>query len=390
MNGRYRTKLAWRILIFVTGPGLIGLFGFLLVILIKGADEHPGALIFLGSVSLAMIGLMLYGIVDSIIGYYEIGDDFVAQHTMFGTKTVPLSDIKGVMTDKNYTILVPKPGKKGLKISKYLQKYDEITWWAYTNFEDLGTQKADEEDVEVLKEVTREVPASEHDHRLKKAKTVSKYLNLAGYGVGFWTLFYPHPYDFAVLASMVVPIIIIIAIWHFKGFLRYNGQDKSRYPVMTGPLLLPVAALVLRMLFDFEVLDYGNLWSMAAAIAVGLVVTAMWTSNEFSVRSWVSGFTVSFYTIAFYGYAIGSLVIINCYFDASAYETYAAEILGKEVSSGKSTTYYLDLSPWGPRTVHERVSVGHNAFDRANVGDTVEVHVFEGRLKAKWFEIEIE
>jgi len=51
------------------------------------------------------------------------------------------------------------------------------------------------------------------------------------------------------------------------------------------------------------------------------------------------------------------------------------------------TTYYLDLSPWGPRTEHEQVSVDKNLFNRANVGDTVEVYLYEGRLKAKWFEV---
>jgi hypothetical protein len=83
------------------------------------------------------------------------------------------------------------------------------------------------------------------------------------------------------------------------------------------------------------------------------------------------------------------MVIINCRFDSQEHETYTAAVLEKEISDGKTTTYYLDLTPWGPRTEHEKVSVTHDAFRRANIGDTVEVYLYKGRLNAKWFEVGI-
>jgi len=387
MKGRYRIKTGWRIFLLIGCPLLAALFVYLFIFVINATYMVVAGRIFIAAISLGMTGLMLYGIGDAIIGYYEIGDDFIAQRTIFGKKTIRLSDIQGVSMNDKYIRLVPVTGKKGLNVSLYIEKSDDIGAWAYSRFEDLDTQKAEEEDIEVLKEVTREIPALDHDNQLAKARRAAKYLNWAGYGTGLLAFFYSHPYDAVVVSTMVVPVVIILAIRWSKGFLRYNGTDKSRYPIMAFVILMPIAGLGIRAMFDFNILDFGNLWIEAIAVDAALIAMAMWSSNELSFKGPMSTFTLVFMSVLFYGYAISSMTIINCRFDSGDYQPFKAAILNKEISDGKVTTYYLDLSPWGPRTEHEQVSVDKNLFNRANVGDTVEVYLYEGRLKAKWFEV---
>ena len=110
-------------------------------------------------------------------------------------------------------------------------------------------------------------------------------------------------------------------------------------------------------------------------------------AKEFSLRKWKSLLMVLLFTCFTYAYAISAMIIINCRFDETEAQVFRAKILKKETSSGKSTEYNLDLSPWGPRTEHEKVSVGSKAYARASVGDTVEVYLYKGRLHAKWFQV---
>jgi hypothetical protein len=390
MNGRYRTRLGWRIFILLGAPPLAALFIYVLTLFINAENPQMFVLLFMVPLCLAMIGLMLYGIGDAIIGYYEIDDNFITHRTILRKKIVPLANIYGVSVNQNYIHLKSKEGKDRINITSYIEKRDQIIEWAYENFEDIDAETAEAQDIEVLREVTQDIPVKEHDIQLEKAKKNAKYLNWAGYGSGLWALLYPHPYELAVAAAMLAPIITIIAIWRFKGFLRYNGFDKSRYPIMLNPMIVSICGLVLRALFDFEILDHGNLWIEAGTVSIAVMTVAVLTSKQFSFKTLTSAFTIVFFVAFFYAYAISSMIIINCRFDSSDYQAFEARVLDKETSGGKTTTYYLDLTPWGPRTEHEKVSVGRHGYERANVGDTVEVYLYKGRLKAPWFELGIE
>lgn len=141
---------------------------------------------------------------------------------------------------------------------------------------------------------------------------------------------------------------------------------------------------------DFDVIDYGNLWTEAGTITVVIVTFLILTSKQITLKTWKSGFIALTYAALFYIYSISSLKVVNCRFDSSDPEIFEAQVLAKERSSGKTTSYYLDLSPWGPRTEHEKVPVGSHGFERANVGDTVEVYLYPGRFKASWFQVGIE
>lgn len=387
MKGRYRTKTGWRVFILIFGPLFIALGVYLLATL--NTQETEAAKWIVAPVSLGLIGLMSYATWDSVFGYYEIGDDFVAHRTIFGKKVVPIADIKGVAVNDKYILLVAKPGKRGLDISRYIQSSDDIAVWAYTTFEDLDAQISEKEDVDILEELAQDQMDS-HDEKLEKAKKVSGYLYWSGVGIGFWAFFYPRPwYDLIVIAAMVIPLVILISVISLKGYLRFNGVEKSRYPVMAYPFMVPICGLSIRAIFDFDVLSYVPLWTQAFTVSIVITCIMVWLAKEFSLRSWKSALTVFLFLCFTYAYSVSSLIIINCRFDSSNAQTFEAKILSKEKDSGKRTEYYLDLSPWGPRTEHEKVSVGPKAFERANVGDTVEVYLYQGRLNAKWFEIGI-
>jgi hypothetical protein len=88
--------------------------------------------------------------------------------------------------------------------------------------------------------------------------------------------------------------------------------------------------------------------------------------------------------MAAYGY--GAVVLGNSELDAAAGRNYRVEVLAMHYSHGsRSTTYYLTLAPWGPRTRPEDVSVARNLYSATRPGEQVCVHQGAGALGIGWY-----
>ena len=66
---------------------------------------------------------------------------------------------------------------------------------------------------------------------------------------------------------------------------------------------------------------------------------------------------------------------------------YAAKVLGSRISTGKTTSYYLELGPWGPRKESEEVDVGREYYERGSHRKTVCVYLFRGAFGIRWFQV---
>jgi hypothetical protein len=61
-------------------------------------------------------------------------------------------------------------------------------------------------------------------------------------------------------------------------------------------------------------------------------------------------------------------------------------VTGKHTVSGKSTTYYLDLAPWGPLQKPNKISVSSSSYRDAVPGDQICLDLHPGRLQAQWYQ----
>lgn len=86
----------------------------------------------------------------------------------------------------------------------------------------------------------------------------------------------------------------------------------------------------------------------------------------------------------FYGY--GLAVVADTAADHSAPVAYTTEVVGKHISHGKSTHYYLHLAPWGPMTGINRLSVSGSKYDAYSIGDSVCLELHAGALHAPWYQ----
>jgi hypothetical protein len=86
-------------------------------------------------------------------------------------------------------------------------------------------------------------------------------------------------------------------------------------------------------------------------------------------------------------YACGLIMMADTLPDHAPATTYSADVLGKHISHGRSTSYYLELAPWGPMPAPNRLSVSSREYDSVNVGDEVCVSLHPGSLHQAWYQL---
>jgi hypothetical protein len=79
------------------------------------------------------------------------------------------------------------------------------------------------------------------------------------------------------------------------------------------------------------------------------------------------------------------VIAANTLLDESIGRTYSVGVRGKHTSHGRSTSYYLELEPWGPIDKPNRLSVSALAYTTTAIGDAVCVSLRDGALNAAWY-----
>jgi hypothetical protein len=84
-------------------------------------------------------------------------------------------------------------------------------------------------------------------------------------------------------------------------------------------------------------------------------------------------------------YAFGLIAIADTQLDKGTPTNYRTQVLDKHITRGKSTSYYLDLAPWGPFAQAKSLNVPIRVYDSTELGDTVCLVLHPGALHAAWY-----
>jgi hypothetical protein len=87
--------------------------------------------------------------------------------------------------------------------------------------------------------------------------------------------------------------------------------------------------------------------------------------------------------VGFYGY--GFTVVLNTQSDHGPRQSYRTLVTGKHTSSGRSTSYILELAPWGPMQKMNTISVSSREYGQATEGDSVCFALHPGALHIAWY-----
>lgn len=382
----YKTAKGWTIFVYLFAPLLIGLFGWLLVLPFLNGNFEPNASWILIPVSIALIALMVVGVLDVYKGRLIIKHNSIKSISTISNRELAFDEIKGFTVNEQYIFVEPKSKEqKRIKISKYMGGYSEILHWLAQNFPDLDIQNAIIEEQEILNDENIGWTKEIREEKLVKAKQTSKLINRAAGLSSAWILFYPTPYQYSILTAIVIPIIALVVVKLSNGLIRVDEKNGSAYPSVTYAFIYPSLGLMLRAVLDYDIFDYSNIWLATVIITFVFLFLLLIKQKEITFKTKLDYFTVSSLALFLFAYSFGIVIHTNCYYDNSEPKHFTAKVLDKRTSSGKSTSYYLELSTWGQQDEIDEVSVGKGLYNRIEVGDKVNIYFRNGGLEIPWF-----
>ena len=386
MTQEFRMAKGWSIFIYLFAPIIITLFAFLGIIPFMTEEFSLLAAWILVPVSAGMVAFMVYGVLSTYKGRLIIQEDKIVEIGVFYNLELLIEDIKGFRSDQNNFYFIPKDkSSKRIKITQHVGNKSDLTDWMFTNFENVEVIEGAREVEDILANKEFGDTTEKRKSKLKQARLVAMMLNAVGTVLGILLFFYPYPYDLLTMAALIYPIFILASLHFFKGIIRIDQKNASGYPSIIYGLLFTGGTLALRSLLDFEILDYRNFWLPAVSIT-GVVALVMFSMTfEFKFKKTVDYFSAVFLVGFLFMYSYGGIINYNCIYDDSQAAVYSSEILDMRISTGKMTTYYVELNPWGPETEIEEVSISEELYKELVVGETVNLYLHEGKVNIPWF-----
>lgn len=381
----YRIAKGWAIFIWIMGPVLIALFGFLAIMPFLADEIDLTLVLILTPISIGMVVLMVFGLIDVYKGRFIIKEDRLVSIGVFKTKELRFEEIKGFTVNEQYIFVEPNTKEqKRIKISQYIGGYHEILTWLTTKYENLDIKNAQAEEQEILNDENVGWSREIREEKLSNAKKISKIINWLG-GISFaWTLFYPKPYDYAVLSALIIPIIALIAV-KSSGLIRIDQKNGSAYPSIIYALIFPSMGLMARALFDYDIFDYSNVWLKTTLVSVTFIFILLINQKEITFRKKQDFLTISSLIMFLFAYGFGTVIYLNCNLDKSEPEHFTATIIDKRVSTGKHTSYYLKLTAWGKQKEVDEVSVSKGLYKRVEIDNEINIYFRNGKFEIPWY-----
>ena len=382
----YKIGKGWAIFIYIFAPLLIALFVWLLIMPFVLEDTPIELFYVFGPISLGMIVLMVVGLLDTINGKVIISSDTLNIRSTFINRDLKFNEIKGFEVEKNHIFILPNTErKKRIKISIHISNSNELITWLGSRFPDLHQVNEAEEKAEILGNLDYGRNSEERSSQLKQAKIVAKVLNGLGGLILVWTIFRPEPYEYAIWASISLPIIAILVVVYYKGLIRIDEKKGSAYPTVFFAILMSCCGLFLRGLIDYTIFNYTNIWMPSIMIMIALIALVVFGTKAFKFKKAKDYFSLLSLSLFFFGFGYGSIVILNCTYDDSVPKSYTSKIIDKRISTGKMTTYYLELKAWGPQTKDDDVSVSKELYENLEINNNVNIYLKKGRFNIPWF-----
>jgi hypothetical protein len=347
-----------------------------------------------------MVILMIVSIISTKKRKIILADKSIISIGLWGKRELKFADIKGFRLDRNpkypqikNLIIEPIESKmKSINVGFFLKDMDDLKSSLDSKLKDLDAdksialeQKYKREEQEILQNNDFGFTIEEREEKLKKAHLFVKVLNGITAIVVVWLFFYPRPYKYAVIACVSLPLIGFLSVKFWKGLIQIDVEKGSVYPTVAFPILFPGLILGLRVMLDFSIEKYSNIWIPAIVISCIYAALVIVSSKKMSFKNAKAYFSILSYVAFGFLYGYSTVVATNCVFDNSEPKVFASEVLGKTINeSRKSKTYYLNLSPWGEKTEAEKISVDSDLYNNIHTGDKVSVYQFKGRLDIPW------
>ena len=343
--------------------------------------------IFVGlSALFLLLGIYLIGAV--LTSRLIFGPDFIEVKDFLSSKLLHRSDIAGfrILPTQYISTLVFQPRaaeRKKLKIPLYFRTDEAFALWFIgipnLDSEDLGQSMTELETV-----VARDSPGIDAtEERIAGAYRTVKTLNWATGIATMWAWIYPNPYPLAMLAAGVLPLVAIVLLARSRGLYQIEGRRNDARPSLAFAFIFPGCALAYRAIQDLHFLQWKPLILATLALTAILTIFLAQSDPHFNNRA-VAGISIFFLGSM---YCYGAIAHFDVLADRSSPASYQTQVLSKRADNGRTTSYYLQVAPWGPRHDPEEIEVPRALYGAITPGQSVSIHLYLGALHLPWFSV---
>lgn len=316
------------------------------------------------------------------------GDMLVMQHA-FSTRSVALADIDGYRVgEKSEFFLVIKNGERSFSLPTSIARRKELLDWIKEKYEDVDARAKAAETKILLEDSRYGGSREEREQNLQKAARIGKIGSGAGFVLLIWAFVYPRPYDLLMTLLFVAPLVAAYLTWSFKGLMRLYSKKSSPYPTLFLLIFFPTIGVGANAFMQYNLYEFSStaclmLAGMTALLSVVALSVLREPVSAEAKKTWAVAFVV--FIVAVYSY--GLLIYSNCHYDRSPAVAWHVAVTDKHESHGKTTTYYLQLSPWGKYTDGKQVTVSRVFYLAVNTQDSVGVLMNKGKWGIPWYRV---
>jgi hypothetical protein len=384
----YEVALGWKLFLIPSGIlfTLAGIGGivFLLHSLSNNTNRPVWAIVFLGVLSAAFAVLGAYAALSVLSYRVTLTADGIEVVEPFRRRRLLTREIQGLRTVRTQQgpptiVLVPNDRKaKKLKISLVLNRDRAFEEW-YARLTDLDHRDVHQSERQLAQTLYQDLLPHERSARIKRLRSVAKWLNGATFTLCIAALGLP---DYGHLVTGTLLGLPWVAVWmvsRFQPLYRFGAKRNDAHPDLTAPLMIPGLVLAVRAMTDLHTLDWHAPLMLSVVGGLALSGFALRVDPWFRQQHWAALLMGLF--VCAYGLELNALA------DSTVPSVYATQVLGKRVSHGKSSTYYLRVTAWGPISEDADVSVSAGRYQATRIGDRVCVFLGSGAFRIPWFQI---
>ena len=311
--------------------------------------------------------------------------DSIEIHKFTGSYTLARSEIRGWRSAGGHIVLeLREQGRRDVALSEGFFRPDEAFWeWMakVPNYANSANTLAESREA-IANNPEFGANRTERLEALARAARFAKIMNLAA--LAPITLLALNPRPYLVIASLwaAFPWLAIMAVLAWGGLVGLDGKPRDARPGLVAGLWISICALLIMSVEVVKVVRIADAVAPAAIVGLLLFVASLLADE----RLWKASAAASYLLFcALYGY--GAAIQADVLLDRSQPKAFTATVLSQQIIRGKSTSYRLQLAPWGPRDKSDGVAVSPAFCNAVQPGALVCIQLHNGSLGIRWFTV---
>jgi hypothetical protein len=380
----YRASMKWKALLSICAVLIGGLGVWVGWLAFHPVNGGIASLLLLATVSAGFIFLGVAGAASAFKSKVTLFADRIEVEGILMRNTLLRSQIRGwrIKPSTPLTLVVQPREKRGnaIKVGLLFPIDHEFSKW-FDSLPSLDEEEMNASLDEIEKNTDLGATHSERSENLGRARTQTRILTIVSVPAYLWGFFYPHPYALSITVLSILPCVGVAMVWRSKGLIRIDQRKNDIHPTAAYAVMFPPLVLLLRAVLDFNILWSVRPALISLALGAAFIMTALVADSELR-KSKGTAVILSLFSLA---YGCGLTIESNALLDRSSGELFTAVVQGQHVDSGKTTSYDLELSPWGPKTGENDLEVSKKTYSAIRGGDDVSIELRKGALGINWY-----